>query len=127
MNKLNSNIEGILKEILSGNPIDKILNNPKEYPSELIEKISLETALKYWNGDLEYNEGDSIMNIIYGFWLYTDHYSNNYGFSDIAWECFNAFDSGEYIRNEDGPNVDPAEKYTKPRIENLLRRQKLIK
>ncbi len=126
MNESVSNIEKIIREILSGSEIDDILNNPLEYPSELIEKLSLETALKYWNGDIEYHEGDCIMNNVYGFWLYTDHYFNNYDFSEISWECYDAFDSGEYIRDEDDENVDPAEKYTKPLIEKLLRKQKLI-
>lgn len=43
MSDLNTNIEKILKElsieILDGKKIELILNNPEEYPSEIIEKL----------------------------------------------------------------------------------------
>lgn len=131
MTESNSNFENILKE-LSKEISDKklvahILNNPKEFPTELIEKLSLETALKYWNGKMSYEDGDCIMNNIYSFWIMNEYYFKNYGFSDIAWECYDAFDSGEYYRKEDAENIDPAEKYTKPLIEDLLRKRKKIK
>jgi hypothetical protein len=44
-----SNTEKLLtelsKEILSGEKVANILNNPKEFPAGLIEILSLETAL----------------------------------------------------------------------------------
>ena len=130
MRKENLNIEKILSELskenLSGNQVSEILNNPKEYPTELIEELSLETALKYWNGKIEYEAGDCIMNNIYTFWVTNKYYFENYGFSNAAWECYEAFDSGEYYRKEDGENIDPAEKYTKPLIGNLLRKRSII-
>jgi hypothetical protein len=55
-----------------------------------------------------------------------EDYVKNHGFSGIAWECYNAFDSGEYYRKEDEPNIDPAEKYTKPLIQAILKDRKLI-
>jgi hypothetical protein len=127
MNKSNFNIEEILEKVLKGVEFDDILNTPEEYPLDLMEKTSIETSLKYWNGDFDFYQGDLIMNSVYGFWLYTDNYVNNYDFSEILWECFNAFDSGEYHREEDDKNIDPAEKYTKPRIGNLLKELNLIK
>lgn len=50
----------------------------------------------------------------------------NYEFPTIAWECYLAFDSGEYCRQEDSKSVDPAEKYIKPLIEELLKKRNLI-
>jgi hypothetical protein len=111
---------------LKGNQVAEILNNPIEYPTELIEKLSLETAMKFWDGKINYENGDCIMNNIYTFWVTNEHFFKNYGFSDIAWECFEAFDSGEYFRKEDKENIDLSEKYTKPLIENLLIKRKLI-
>lgn len=126
----NLNIEKILnhlsKENLSSIQVSEILYNPKEYPTELIEKLSFETALKYWNGKMDYEDGNCIMNNINTFWSTNKNYFNNYGFSEIAWECYDAFDSGEYNRKEDDINIDPVEKYTKPMIEDLLRKRKLI-
>ena len=128
--KENLNIEKILsqlsKENLSGKQVSEILNNPREYPTELVEKLSLETAIKYWNGKIEYEHGDNIMNNVYSFWTTNKYYFANYGFSDVAWECYEAFDSGEYYRKEDAENIDPAEKYTKPLIEKLLRKRKKL-
>ena len=130
MSDLNLNIENILielsKESLSGNQIADIFNNPTEYPTEIIEKLSLETALRYWNGKMDYLAGDFVMNNIYSFWIGNEYYFKNYGFSDAAWECFEAFDAGEYKRKEDEPNIDPIEKYTKPQIEDLLKNRNLI-
>ncbi|WP_158837848.1 hypothetical protein [Polaribacter sp. L3A8] len=127
---MNPNIEvilnGLSKVHLSGNQVTEILNNPKEFPTELVEKLSIKTALKYWNGEMEFKDGNYIMNNIYSFWTSNEYYFKNFKLSDISWECFNAFDSGEYYRKEDAKNIDPAEKYTKPLIENLLRKRKLI-
>ena len=124
------NIEKVLnylsKEIYNNNEVENILNNPTEYPTDLIEKLSITTALKYWNGEMDYEAGDYIMNNLYSFWVTNDYYVKNYGFSDTAWDCFNAFDCGEYYREEDGSEIDPAEKYTKPYIEKILRERNLI-
>lgn len=123
----NSNTEKILAElskgILSGNQVADILNNPIEFPTGVIEKISLETALKYWNGRINYEEGDSIINNIYTFWVTNEYYFKNYKFPDIAWECYDAFDAGEYYRENDAKSINPTEKYTKPLIEELLKRR----
>jgi alpha-L-fucosidase len=127
----NPNTDKILaelsKEIFNGNEVSIILGNPKEFPTELIEKLSLTTALQYWNEKIEYEDGDCIMNNIYNFWVTNEYYFNNYGLSDIALECFEAFDSGEYLREDDEKNIDPSEKYTRPLIENLLKKRELIK
>lgn len=114
------------KEILSGNQVADIFDNPKEFPTHLIEKLSLETALKYWTGQINYQDGDRIMNRMFAFWITNDYYVRNCPFSDIAWECYEAFDSGEYYRDGDDRSIDPAETYTRPLVENLLRKRKQI-
>jgi len=128
--RLNSNTEKILAElskaILSGNQVADILNNPKEFPTELIETLSLETGLKYWNKEMDYEYGDCIMNNIYTFWISNEYYSKYFEFPDIAWECYYAFDAGEYYREDDDRSIDPAEKYTRPLVETLLRKRKQI-
>jgi len=32
----------------------------------------------------------------------------------------NAFDTGEYIRNDDSPEIEPSEKYTRNYVKDLL-------
>ena len=112
------------KEILSGNQVAVILNNPQDFPTVLIEKLSLETALKYWHGQIDYEDGDCTMNNLFNFWI-TKEYYENYEFSDIAWECYDAFDSGEFYRENDDRSIDPAEKYTKPLIERFLKKRQI--
>ena len=129
MPELNSNIEKMLaelsKQILSGNQLSHLFDNPKEFPTHLVEKLALETALRYWIGQFNYEEGDCIINNIYSFWI-TNDYSHNYAFSGIAWECYDAFDCGEYYHFDDDRSIEPAEKYTRPFIEALLRKRNLI-
>lgn len=127
----NFTIETILaelsKEILNREQIGGILNNPDEFPTVLIEELSLATALKYWNGQISYRDGDCIMNNLYIFWMTSEHFIKNIGFSDVAWKCYLAFDAGEFYRDNDDRSIEPAEKYTRPLVESLLRKQMLIK
>jgi hypothetical protein len=66
------------------------------------------------------------MNNLQTFWVTNEHYCKNFEFGKISWECYEAFDAGEYIRSTDSIEIDPAEKYSKPLIEKLLKRLKLI-
>lgn len=109
------------KEILKGNHVSYILNNPIKFPTQLIEELSLETALKYWNGKMNFRDGDCIMNNLYIYWMTNECFIKNNGFSGIAWECYEAFDSGEFYRYNDERSIDPSEKYTRPLVESLLR------
>jgi len=114
------------KELLTTNKTVHLLNNPKDYPKELIEKLSIETALKYWNGEIGFDDGDRIMNNLCGSCIHNETDFVNYEFPTTAWECFLAFDAGEFYRQEDDKSVDPSEKYTKPLIAEFLRKRNLI-
>lgn len=113
-------------EILSREALAEIFGNPKDFPVELVEKLSIETARRYWFEEMEYQDGDVIMNNLFSFWRLKNHYFENFGFGDISWKCYLAFDAGEYYRRDDDNSIDPAEKYTKPLIEELLKQIKLI-
>ncbi|MBD0332803.1 MAG: hypothetical protein ICV66_09115, partial [Chitinophagaceae bacterium] len=112
---------GLSKEILSIAEIVNLFDNSKDFPKELIEKLSLETALKYWNGQISYKDGDMIMNNLFIGCIHNENDFKNYEFPNTAWECYLAFDSGEFYRQDDDKSVDPAEKYTKPLVEVLLK------
>ena len=114
--------EKVLKELLIGNELENILNNPKEFPSELIENLSIIVALKFFKNEISYADGDHIMNNIWGFWVTNDYYIKNYPIPDNVYECYGAFDAGEYYRTEDDTAVNPTEKYTRPLIEEFLRK-----
>jgi hypothetical protein len=119
-------LEKLSKELLNGNQVCDILNNPIEFPTRLIEEISLATALKYWKGEMDYFDGDCIMTNLFGFWVTDERYFKNRDFPDIAWECYEAFDSGQFVREHDDNSIVPSEKYTRPLVESLLRRRQLI-
>jgi hypothetical protein len=112
--------------ILSANQVSSILGNPKEFPTALIEELSIETALKYWKEKISYEAADYIMNNLYSFWVNDHHFVKTYPFTDVAWECFEAFDAGEYHRANDDKSISPDIKYTKPLIEELLKSRMLI-
>ncbi|MET1260050.1 hypothetical protein ABV409_11930 [Flagellimonas sp. DF-77] len=110
----------LAKETASGTEVGKILGYPVDFPSELVETLSLQTAINYWHGKINYEDGDIIMNNLYSFWVTNTHYVQNFGFGKIAWNCYEAFDAGEYQRPTDPQDIDPVEAYTKPIIEKLL-------
>jgi len=123
---MNELLKKLSEELLSGQEVGEIFGDPKDFPTELVENISIETALNYWNGKMEFEEGDCIMNNLQGFWVTNDRFVQNFGFGKISWACYEAFDAGEYIRRTDNPDIDPAEIYTKPLIEKLLKEIKKI-
>ncbi|WP_053978616.1 hypothetical protein [Mangrovimonas xylaniphaga] len=124
---MNEILKKLSKEILSGLEVSVILDNPKEFPSELIKKISIETAKQYWNGEIDFAQGDYIMNNLQSFWVTNDYFFKNFGFGKIATDCYKAFDAGEYPRPNDDINNAPDEKYSKSLIKKLLQETKIIK
>ncbi|WP_248724566.1 hypothetical protein [Seonamhaeicola sp. ML3] len=114
-------LEKLSKESLSGTEIGEIFGNPSDFPNELVENLSVKTAVDFWNGEIDFEDGDMIMNNLQTFWVTNEHFVKNFGFGEVSWICYEAFDAGEYIRPTDHPNTDPIEKYTKPILENLLR------
>jgi hypothetical protein len=72
------------KGILSRDLIGAIFSNPAEFSKILIEKRSIATALKFWNGDISFRNGDYIINNLYIFWMASDHFVRNSEFSGIA-------------------------------------------
>lgn len=119
-------LAALSRELLSREQISAILGHPTQFPSKLIEELSIATALKYWNGQMTYHDGDCIMNNFFIFWTTNPSFDKSDELSETAWECYLAFDSGEFYRQDDDRSVDPAEKYTKPLIEELLKKRNLI-
>ena len=114
------------KEILSRTEVAIILKIADDYPKELVDNLALETALKYWSGEISFDEGDIIINNIFIGSTVNENSYNNFELPTIAWECFLAFDSGEFNREGDDKTFAPPEKYTKPLVEILLKKNKLI-
>ncbi|WMI68817.1 hypothetical protein [Mangrovimonas sp. YM274] len=124
---MNEILKKISKKILSGQEVSEILESPKEFPSDLIKKISIETAKQYWNSEIDFVQGDYIMTNLQSFWVTNEYFFKNFEFGKIATDCYEAFDAGEYLRPSDDLNIAPDEKYSKSLIEKLLRETKIIK
>lgn len=67
---------------------------------------------------LTFEIGDRAMNRLYSF------AGRNAGgnIPSYTWDVYLAFDAGEYIRREDPADVDPAEKYTRPYVLEIVAR-----
>lgn len=88
--------------------------------SELLDQLSLHVARAFVDGALPFERGDFIMNSVFGTLCASDFPSDYLDMPDLTYEVYLAFDSGEYRRPEDAPDVDPVEKYTRPMLLRLL-------
>jgi|SRR6476469_7801716 len=113
-------------DILDMSRVSDILNNPKEFPVSLVEELSIKTALKYWEGNLHFEDADCIVNNLYFFWVCNEYFVTKFSFPDAAWECFLAFDAGEFHHPNDDSSINPEEKYTRPLVKKLLKKSGLI-
>ena len=66
----------------------------------------------YARGEWDFSLCDAAMNRLIAF--------ANYQLPNYSRAVFEAFDQGEYHHRQDSPDVDPQEKYTKPRIARLI-------
>ncbi|WIA56157.1 hypothetical protein N6H05_24610 [Sphingobium sp. WTD-1] len=82
---------------------------------ELTERLALDVAARYAQREIDYGPADWIINNL--FLAMTDDPLSNW--SDLFFDIYNAFDSGEYRRDGDG-DVEPSEKYTRPEIARIL-------
>ena len=120
-------LKALSKKILNVNEIGNILSNSDSLPTNLVEELSLAAALSYWNGQISYREGDCIMNNLFIYWSTNDSFSEQFEFPAAAWECYEAFDSGEFYRDKNEDSSDPSVKYTKPLVESMLKKRNLIR
>lgn len=84
---------------------------------ELSETMAIVVAQRYSGHEISYQSADWIMNNLF-LALASDPQS---GFSELFMDIFNAFDAGEYYRNDDRSS-DPSELYTRPSITRILER-----
>lgn len=82
---------------------------------ELTELLALDVAARYARNEIDYGPADWIINNLF-LAMTVDPLSK---WSDLFFDIYNAFDSGEYRRNGDG-DVEPSEKYTRPEIARIL-------
>ena len=111
--------EILLKKILDKTNIEEVIGKSKDYPFETINKLSIETALKYYKGDLTFQEGNNVMNKLWSFWVFHADNTNNW-FGELPYECYEAFDLGEWVG--DTTPIKHPDEIVKPIIEGILKR-----
>lgn len=103
------------KVIHDDKSIFDVLKEPKEFPLDLIDKLSIEVAIGYWNKNMHFEDADIFMNEVFSFWL--DNFSENTELSGIVMDCYLAFEEGEFKR--------PSERYTRPLIKEYIEKYNL--
>lgn len=119
------------KSISESNRMNRIQLNLKtlnanrllEYmPSaDSLDKISIEIALQYSEGQLSFEEADMAVNGIWSF-ICSEEFldSNDRMIPEITKAVFEAFDQGEFWHKGDAENEDPEVKYTKPLVQQII-------
>jgi len=83
-------------------------------PTDLYNRIALTVAEGFDNGSLSYQDGDGVMNAIFGMLIDGEKPMDSI---EPAWSIYLAFDDGEY---DHGGSTDPVESFTRPQIRKIL-------
>ncbi|HEY6118857.1 MAG TPA: hypothetical protein VIV66_02800 [Pyrinomonadaceae bacterium] len=82
--------------------------------TDLYNRIALIVAKRFDNGTLSYEDGDGVMNAIFGMLIDGEKPIDSV---EPAWSIYLAFDEGEYYH---GASTDPVESFTRPQIRTIL-------
>ena len=82
--------------------------------------LSIRVAQRFIAGTLDFADADTVMN-----WLWARVIDWLMAFDappipEPMFSIYEAFDGGEYHRQSDPPDVDPAQKYTVPEVKRIL-------
>ncbi len=86
----------------------------------LCNQIATQLAKNYLQGRLDFYFCDQVMNLIYTFMIDALFEETITTLPEPADSIYLAFDQGEFYHNGDDRNIDPAEKYTKPRLQEIM-------
>lgn len=113
-------IQGLVGDSIRIGDVDEICKALDKCRDDIFNGIAIELATKFQNGSMSYEDADGAINSVWGLMI-VDASEQGEGFSlaQPAFEIYEAFDAGEHD-HKDGS--DPIEKYTKPRINEILNR-----
>ena len=83
--------------------------------SELFDRITLALARGFQNSELPFEFCNAVINDLFGAMTLTKE-----AIPSTFWKVYLAFDEGEYRHQTDDAQVDPAEKYTRPMVSEIL-------
>ena len=79
---------------------------------EFCQLFAKRIALEFVHGELSYADGDVAMNRLFGI--------ADIDLRGLAWDIYHAFDEGEYQHSDDPPETISWQKYTLPRVMEVL-------
>ncbi len=103
-------------------PLQRIPGETAATVGAALDRFSLEVANQYANGKMSFELADQIMGDVCGFIISFLTEEKNSFIPEISWSIYLAFDEGEWYHPNDQPREDPVEKYTKPLVSELLRK-----
>ena len=115
-----SNIDLLIEHCLGG-PLTDELVEPKLGSltrEAFCDLFSRRVAHEFAANRLSFEAADAAMNRLYSFGLR----NSDSVIPPYTWDVYLAFDAGEYIRREDSESVDPAGKYTRPQVLEIVTR-----
>ncbi|MGU7813163.1 hypothetical protein [Burkholderia sp. AW49-1] len=98
--------------------LKQCMGSQGEVLPERFDAIAIKLACGYHYGQLSYGFCDGAVNLLAGR-LYSDVLVDRDTWPHLFWEIYLAFDAGEYYRSGER-NIDPAEKYTRPLIAEIV-------
>lgn len=89
---------------------------------EFSNRLALSLARGFLDGHLDYAFCTDTLNSLFSFIMEPQFLDAEAGLPQPAFGIFQAFDSSEYYRDSDPPDVDAIAQFTRPRLAEILRR-----
>lgn len=90
---------------------------------EFSNRVALSLARGFVEGRLDYAFCDDTLNCLFTFIMEPQFLESAEGLPQPAFAIFQAFDATEFYRGSEAAGVDAIERYTRPRLVEILRQQ----
>lgn len=89
---------------------------------EFSNRLALSLARGFLDGQLSYEFCDETLACLFNFIMEPQFLESGEGLPQPAFALFQAFDTTEYYRGSEPVDVDAVERYTRPRVAEILQR-----
>lgn len=90
---------------------------------EFSNRLAISLARRFLDGELSYEFCDETLACLFSFIMEPQFLESAEGLPQPAFALYQAFDTTEYYRGSEPPDVDAVARYTRPRVEEILRRE----
>ena len=110
-------------DLLSDEEFERLRRDLGLATRSLLDAIARYVAHEYASGRLPFQVADELVNELWEYAVAKDPITGEGWIPDYFDSVYVAFDSGEYLRADDPPGTDPAEKYTRTAIAAIIARE----